>query len=85
MSLSLSPHSLYRQTTDCTEGGGLMREHCSLIKKKNRVIFHCGLNFLSLMKTEKYRCLLPSSGTIKMDYEENMENVRYATNDDIPL
>ena len=28
MSLSLSPNSLYRQTTDCTEGGGLTREHC---------------------------------------------------------
>ena len=27
MSLSLSPNSLYRQTTDCTEGGGLTREH----------------------------------------------------------
>ena len=27
MSLSLSPNSLYHQTTDCTEGGGLMREH----------------------------------------------------------
>ena len=32
-----------------------------------------------------YRCLLPSSATVKMDYEENMENVRYATNDDTPL
>jgi hypothetical protein len=34
-----------------------------------------------------YRCLLPSSGTVKMDYEENMENARsrYATNDDTPL
>jgi hypothetical protein len=31
MSLSLSPNSLYRQTTDCTEGGGLTREHCMLI------------------------------------------------------
>ena len=30
MSLSLSPNSLYRQTTDCTEGGGLTREHCIL-------------------------------------------------------
>jgi hypothetical protein len=30
MSLSLSPNSLYRQTTDCTEGGGLTREHCKL-------------------------------------------------------
>ena len=30
MSLSLSPNSLYRQTTDCTEGGGLTREHCTL-------------------------------------------------------
>ena len=28
MFLSLSPNSLYRQTTDCTEGGGLTREHC---------------------------------------------------------
>jgi hypothetical protein len=31
MFLSLSPNSLYRQTTDCTEGGGLMREHCIYI------------------------------------------------------
>ena len=30
MSLSLSPNSLYRQTTDCTEGGILTREHCIL-------------------------------------------------------
>ena len=29
MSLSLSPNSLYRQSTDCTEGGGLTREHCT--------------------------------------------------------
>ena len=26
-----------------------------------------------------YRCLLPSSGTVKMDSEENMENACYAT------
>ena len=32
-----------------------------------------------------YRCLLPSSATVTMDYEENMENARYATNDDTPL
>ena len=32
-----------------------------------------------------YRCLLPSSLTVKMDYKENMENARYATNDDTPL
>ena len=32
-----------------------------------------------------YRCLLPLSVTVKMDYEKNMENVRYATNDDTPL
>ena len=31
------------------------------------------------------RSLLPSSVTVKMNYEENMENARYATNDDIPL
>ena len=30
MSLSLSPNSLYLQTTDCTEGGDLTREHCIL-------------------------------------------------------
>ena len=33
MSLSLSPNSLYRQTTDCTEGGGLTREHCKSLEK----------------------------------------------------
>ena len=32
-----------------------------------------------------YRCLLLSSATVKMDNEENMENARYATNDDAPL
>ena len=37
--------------------------------------------FLFLM----YRCLLPASATVKMDYEENMENDRYATNNDTPL
>jgi hypothetical protein len=35
MSLSLSPKSLYRQTTDCTEGGGLTREHCMLKGNQN--------------------------------------------------
>ena len=34
MSPSLSPNSLYRQTTDCTEGGGLTREHCILFSLK---------------------------------------------------
>jgi hypothetical protein len=29
--------------------------------------------------------LFPSSATVKMDNEENMENARYATNDDTPL
>ena len=32
-----------------------------------------------------YRCLLPSSVTVKMDYEENMDNARYATHDDTPV
>jgi hypothetical protein len=32
-----------------------------------------------------YRCLLSSSATVKMDYEENIKNARYATNDDTPL
>ena len=32
-----------------------------------------------------YRCLLPSSANVKMDYKENMENACYAANDDTPL
>ena len=32
-----------------------------------------------------YRFLPPLSATVKMNYEENMENARYATNDDTPL
>ena len=32
-----------------------------------------------------YRCLLPSSVTVKMDYEGNMENACYATNNNTPL
>jgi hypothetical protein len=31
MSLSLLPNLLYRQTTDCTEGGSLTRDHCILV------------------------------------------------------
>ena len=34
MSLSLTPNLLYRQTTNCTEGGGLTREHCICIVTK---------------------------------------------------
>jgi hypothetical protein len=41
MSLSLSPNSLYRQTTDCTEGGGLTREHYII----NPLSLHAILNF----------------------------------------
>jgi hypothetical protein len=29
-----------------------------------------------------YGCLLPSSATVKMDNRKNMENARYARNDD---
>jgi hypothetical protein len=32
-----------------------------------------------------YRCLLPSSATVKMDNEQNMQNAHYATNGDTPL
>ena len=32
-----------------------------------------------------YRYLLLSPVTVNMDYEENMENARYATNDDTHL
>jgi hypothetical protein len=40
---------------------------------------------VTILGTILYRCLLPSSGTVKMDYKENMENACYATNDDTPL
>jgi hypothetical protein len=32
-----------------------------------------------------FTSLLPLSVTIKMDYKENMENARYARNDETPL
>jgi hypothetical protein len=32
-----------------------------------------------------YRRLFPASAAVRMDYEENMENDRYAKNDDTPL
>jgi hypothetical protein len=32
-----------------------------------------------------YHIYLPSSATVKMDNEENMENARYATNGGTPL
>ena len=41
MSLSLSPNSLYRQTTDCTEGGGLTREHCIVFILQCRILCLC--------------------------------------------
>ena len=37
MSLSLSPNSLYRQTTACTEGGGLTREHCTYMYQNHEM------------------------------------------------
>jgi hypothetical protein len=53
------------------------------LEEKNSSEIHVFLSdqFSLLM----YRCLLPLSATVKMDYEENMENARYATNDDTPL
>ena len=50
MSLSLSPNSLYRQTTDCTEGGGLTREHCII----NPLSLHAILNFPFFSVTFRY-------------------------------
>ena len=47
----------------------------------SKFTFSCPISFL-------YYCivrLLPSSATVKMDYEKNMENARYATNDDTRL
>jgi hypothetical protein len=68
MSLNLSPNSLYRQTTDCTEGGGLTREHCIYIyiylSKSEKVI---GLNTVLLVlgwKTGTYRADCHKSGFV---------------------
>ena len=56
---------------------------CLFWKKKNSSEIHVFRSdqFSLLM----YRCLLPSSVTVKMDYEENMENACFVTNDDTPL
>jgi hypothetical protein len=54
----------------------------SFVKNKSAEIHVFRSDQFSLLL---YRCLLPSSVTVKMDYEENMENARYATNDDTPL
>ena len=51
-------------------------------KKKSSEIYVFRSDQLSLLM---YRCLLPSSVTVKIDYEENMENAHYATNDDTLL
>ena len=45
------------------------------LKNKNSYEIH-------LFRSHRY--LLPSTATVKMDCEENMENARYATNDDTP-
>jgi hypothetical protein len=55
---------------------------CLFWKKKSSEIHVFRSDQFSLLM---YRCLLPSSVTLKMDYEENMANSRYATNDDTPL
>ena len=50
MSLSLSPNSLYCQTTDCTEGGSLTREHC--ISNKTHLI--CTRTTRTFEKKKRY-------------------------------
>ena len=58
------------------------------------LVFHNYLSFfffeIHIFRSDQfslllYRSLISSSATVKMDYEENMENARYATNDDTPL
>ena len=50
MSLSLSPNSLYCQTTDCTEGGGLTREHCKCTLQNSILLLK--------IKCEKKKCII---------------------------
>ena len=48
-------------------------------------IFSPGIQFFFLsdqFSLLMYGCLLPLSATVKMDNGENMENARYAMNDD---
>ena len=60
MSLSLSPNLLYRQTSDCTEGGGLTREHCidHLQNRINILMYHtfqCNFYNIILRRINKIR------------------------------
>ena len=64
MSLSLSPNSLYRQTTDCTEGGGLTREHCILF-----LIFYC---FFPLILIEIQVTVVNVFCHAKNEFESNL-------------
>ena len=57
MSLSLSPNSLYRQTTDCTEGGGLTREHCTLSEELNVNMFPSSSYTYLIMKQNGQQCM----------------------------
>jgi hypothetical protein len=64
MSLSLSPNSLYCQTTNCTEGGGLTREHYSLIQTRSlaKYVFRFHLLCIRFL-------LLPAVNTISIPYK----------------
>jgi len=65
---------------------GYLVFHNYFVFLKKIYIFFAEFTFLSdQFSLLMYRCLLPSSATVKMDNEENMENARYATNDDTPL
>jgi hypothetical protein len=52
-----------------------------------KIIFFSGIHIFRSDNISflMYLFLLPSSATVKMDNEENMENAGYATNDDTPL
>jgi hypothetical protein len=67
----------------CNQVFSFSQLFCLFWKKKNSSEIHVFRSdqFSLLM----YRCLLPSSVTVKMDYEENMENACFVTNDDTPL
>jgi hypothetical protein len=66
MSLSLSPNSLYRQTTDCTEGGGLTREHCiaietfKIVNKTSPLYLHDLITIKQSKYSFRYQNLEPS-------------------------
>jgi hypothetical protein len=76
MSLSLSPNSLYRQNTDCTEGGGLTREHCTLVFSINKTDRHDITEILLKVALNTITLTPPSVQSVFWRYNEFGDKLR---------